>query len=44
MYNHKTGLPFKYPYFLFHYMKDVGLADMKNFLKNVEWTKETRHL
>lgn len=36
MYNHATALLFKYPYFLFHYMKDIGLADMKNLKKNVE--------
>lgn len=30
MHGHMSGLSFKYPYSLFHYMKDMGLADMKN--------------
>lgn len=37
MHGHMSGLSFKYPYSLFHYMKDMGLADMKNSKKNVEW-------
>lgn len=30
MHENVAGLSFKYPYTFFQYMKDVGLADMKN--------------